>query len=379
MKGFTTFQFVVLVVVIVVPSWAAEDSTLIQAEDRSVLRRTGVYAQRLPRMPRLRETIKNDMQQAETVYDRAKKQIVEPIVIDGGFIIFDGQYVPPPYTIRSEHGTLYINGLKVPQARPGQFFRRFANSRQTNRRFPNRGGAQIEQHLHEGGLLICTRNNHAAFVPAYQAVSVFEILLGEGSDDVKLQKLLQTDTPWIASEQWASLIKAFDGTAELSDRVQALKQHQADLAEEEPDYELHWIVLSAITFGGFILAVWAFGTLMSCRPPLLHSSRAAILSRRSCRQVIWLVILIAVLNVYDLACTLVAHNSGGLWELNPFASSIVHQNSVIVVFKVSLTVGAAILLLVARRHRLAQIGSWWAGVLYTVLILRWTMFNSMFL
>ena len=39
----------------------------------------------------------------------------------------------------------------------------------------------------------------------------------------------------------------------------------------------------------------------------------------------------------------------------------------------------ATLLLVARRNKLAQMGSWWAGVLYTVLILRWTMFNSMFL
>jgi hypothetical protein len=104
-----------------------------------------------------------------------------------------------------------------------------------------------------------------------------------------------------------------------------------------------------------------------------------VLSKKACRQVIWLVVLIAVLNLYDLTCTLFAHNAGGLWELNPFVSPIMHQNSAIVVFKLSLTVGAAILLLTARRNKLAQIGSWWAGVLYTVLILRWTMFNSMFL
>jgi len=56
-----------------------------------------------------------------------------------------------------------------------------------------------------------------------------------------------------------------------------------------------------------------------------------------------------------------------------------HQNSAVVMFKLGLTAGAAILLLAARRHRLAQVGSWRAGVLYTVLILRWTTFNSMFL
>jgi len=92
-----------------------------------------------------------------------------------------------------------------------------------------------------------------------------------------------------------------------------------------------------------------------------------------------LVVLIAVLNVYDLACTVFASNVGGLWELNPFAGSIINQKSGIVVFKLGMTAGAAILLLVTRRYRVAQVGSWWIGVLYTVLILRWTTFNSMFL
>jgi hypothetical protein len=70
---------------------------------------------------------------------------------------------------------------------------------------------------------------------------------------------------------------------------------------------------------------------------------------------------------------------GGLWELNPFASPIIHDNYGIIAFKLSLTFGAAVLFLVARRHRLAQVGSWWAGVLYTVLILRWATFNTMFM
>jgi len=70
---------------------------------------------------------------------------------------------------------------------------------------------------------------------------------------------------------------------------------------------------------------------------------------------------------------------GGLWELNPLTSPLMDQNSAVVMFKLGLTAGAAILLLAARRHRLAQVGSWRAGVLYTVLILRWTTFNSMFL
>ena len=35
-----------------------------------------------------------------------------------------------------------------------------------------------------------------------------------------------------------------------------------------------------------------------------------------------------------------------------------------------------ILLIVARCSKLAQMTSWWVGVLYTVLILRWIMYNG---
>jgi len=43
----------------------------------------------------------------------------------------------------------------------------------------------------------------------------------------------------------------------------------------------------------------------------------------------------------------------------------------VVAFKLSLTIGAAIVFLVARSCRLAQVGCWWVVVAYTILILRW--------
>ncbi len=301
------------------------------------------------------------------------------IDIHSGFFIFEGRYVPPPYSFQSEHGTVYVNGLRVTQRRPGPFSRRPVNMYRPNRGPMRLGTVRIEQHLREDGLLICTQKGSTVLVPAYQAVSILEILLANESSETKVQKLLQTDTRQISSEQWASLIETFAGTEELSDRIQALKQYQAELSKDDSDFHLHWLMHPMLTFSGFILAVLALGTLISCRPTVLPSSQATVLSEGSCRQVIWLIILIAVLNLYDLACTLSASSMGGLWELNPFASPIIHKSSVVVVFKLGLTVGAVILLLMTRRHRLAQIGSWWIGVLYTVLILRWTTFNTMFM
>ncbi len=324
------------------------------------------------------KAVEDNYQRASTVRKKSAS-VVKLIEIHSGFFIFDGRYVPPPYSVKTQRGSIYINGLRVPQRRQGQFFRRPVNLSQPNRGPQKRGGAQIEQHLRLDGLLVCKQSGTTIFVSPDQAISVLEILLDSESGEARVQRLMNTNTRGISSNRWASLIEKFEGTAELSDRLLAIKQHQAELSEDDTDYEMHWFFTSALTLSGFLLAVWALGTLISCRPPLLTSSRAKVLSESSCRRVIWLVVLIAVLNVYDLACTLIAGSMGSLWELNPFASPIIHQNSGIVLFKLGTTVGAVILLLVTRRHRLAQIGSWWAGVLYTVLILRWSTFNTMFL
>ena len=237
----------------------------------------------------------------------------------------------------------------------------------------------IEQDLRRDAMLICTQSGSTAFVQVHQAISILDVLLGDKSQDAKVQTLLQVGPSWIASDQWALLVETFDGTAELSDRVLALKQRLTELSENDADDERHWVFLSGITVTGFILAVWALGTLLSCRPPVTQGWRDKDPSRASCRQVIWLVVLIVVLNIYDLTCTLFAHGVGGLWELNPFASCLMEFTPMIVMFKLALTIGATILFLVTRYKRLTQIGSWWVGVLYTVLILRWTTFNTIFL
>jgi hypothetical protein len=311
--------------------------------------------------------------------EKKSTSVAKPIQVHSGFFIYDERYIPPPYAVTMERGSVYINGLRVQQKRPGPFSRRQVNMYQPNRWAQKRGAGQIEQHLRLDGLLICKQSGPAIFVSPDQAVCVLEILSGNESGNTKEQRLLNTNTRGIPSNRWTSLINTFDGTADLSDRLKAIRQHQIELSEEDTDYELHWFLNSALTLSGFILAVWALGTLISCRPPMLTISRAKVLSKASCRRVIWLVVLIAVLNVYDLLCTLIAVSVGSIWELNPFASPIIHQNYQIIVFKLGITIGAVILLLLARRHRLAQIGSWWAGVLYTVLILRWSTFNTMFL
>lgn len=137
-------------------------------------------------------------------------------------------------------------------------------------------------------------------------------------------------------------------------------------------------VVSTMEIAGFALAVWAFGTLLRCRPPVGCDGTVSQPSGLSDRQVVRLVLVFLVLSVHDLVCTLCAHAQGSLWEHNLLAAPLLAHVPGLVVFKLSLTFGAALVLLVARSCRLAQVTSWWTAIVYTILILRWTTYCSLF-
>lgn len=137
------------------------------------------------------------------------------------------------------------------------------------------------------------------------------------------------------------------------------------------DVPLPRTVLAVMTCAGFVLTVWALGTLIRCRPPRGCDGSVEYPSGLWEHQVIRLVQVMVVLNVFDLVCTLFHHDLGDLWELNPLVVPLLTHAPTVVVFKLSLTLGAAIVFLVARSCRLAQVGCWWVVVAYTILILRW--------
>lgn len=309
----------------------------------------------------------------------SEPEFAEPVEIDSGFVIMEGRYMSPPYTLRAEAGKAYLNGFELSLARRGPFGSGGFGMRRMNPRQSVPPFERIEQHLRQDGLVVCSRGQPAGIVPVEQAIEIFDVLLADGPSDTKLQSLTQMLPPWSGKGSWALVADTFELPAELGARVEALKKAWSEPSAEGARMERHWTVMSGLTMTGFALAVWALGTLLSCRPPMRRGWRGVNPSRVCCRQVVWLVVLIVVLNQYDLLCTLLAHSAGSLWELNPFAYKLVDNTAVIAVFKIALTIGAASLLLAARRHRLAQIGSWWVGVLYTVLIVRWATFSSMFM
>ncbi len=311
---------------------------------------------------------------------RSYRSAVAPVEIDNGFVICQGQYVAPPYVVESDGQQVTVNGYDLAQTRS-----------RGSRRFPGgggrpagRGGSQevlgVEQHLRNEGLLIRPEGGELLYLSAEKALSILGALTGDGSDTEKVQTLIQNEPAVMSSSQWIALVEAFEAPPGLVDRLAQLAERLAMLELDEPEAPLAGrMPMAGATVLGFALAVWALGTLLGCRPPTTLDSAGADITARAARQVVHLVVLIVILGAYDLVCTLFADQIGGLWELNPLARSLMARASSITTFKLTLTIGGAILLVVARRSRLAQVGSWWIGVLYTVLILRWATYNSVFM
>ena len=302
---------------------------------------------------------------------------LEPIEISEGFVIFDGAYVPPPYSIQWEWPAVYVNGRAVLVAQQTQRGgRSFARGRGA-RILPMRHVEYVANHLRGGGLILCRAEQAPVLVTPGRALTILDILIGEDSKEAKAQNLAAVKGVSMPAEEWAALAETFEVPAELTDRVE---YYRAELGTLEIEgMPASRTIFATMTLAGFALAVWALGTLLRCRPPLGCEDAERRESGPSERQVVRLVLVIFVLSIHDLVCTLFVHDLDCLWELNALAAPLLTHDLMVVVFKLSLSVGAAVVFLVARSCRLAQVGSWWMGVVYTILILRWTTCSSVFI
>jgi len=298
--------------------------------------------------------------------------------IHSGCVIFRGRYIPPPYTLEFARGRIRVNALTVSAPRsPGS--RGLPGRRGTpSGPWPARTLLRMEQHLRNEGLMIIPEQGETLLIPVGRAVTVLDVLMSDESTDAKVQTLLEAEPSMLTANQWAPLVERFEGTEALRCHVAEIRENLATIEAEFVD-EASWACrfpYAGVTILGFALAVWALGTLLSARGPTRLDGSDLVQSPVSSRQVVRLVVLVLVLGLYDLVCTLSAQHLGGLWELNPFAHSLMGHDLLITGAKLAMTVGAGVVLVLARHCRLAQTASWWIGVVYTVLILRWATCTS---
>lgn len=274
-----------------------------------------------------------------------------------GFVFLNGRYLAPPYVLQWNGANMTINGVRVPLTSADGIS-------------GERWLARCEQRLRNDMLLVSVDGEPVKFVEPAWAVSILQVLLSNETWPAKIETLVKSGCEQFHSGQWTLLVERFRATSEIEERVAALQER---LATPHTPAAAGRSTATVLTACSMALAMIGFATIVNFRPG------ESISAARGCWLVFRCVALLVMFNLFDLFCTMTSFRAGTLWELNPLANPILHKTDSLVAFKASLTILPASILLALRHNRIAQFASWWACLLYTVLIFRWTAFNSLFL
>jgi len=294
-----------------------------------------------------------------------------------GFVIVDGRYLPPPYTVTREDGQLRVNGVAVGGEQPAPPGGAWGVALR-----PGSGGGRwrvgyYARALRRDSLLLGRGAEAVRIVPRRRAVELLAVLLSDSPDAQKAKRLADALPDAMGSRAWGEVAASFQPEPDLAGRVAALKKELEELtAAEPPQSDAAIAKARAIGFASMALAAVALGLLFTHRP---RGWRGVDPSGAGSRLAVGCVALLALLNLTDLAFTLLARGAGGFLELNPLIAPYIRSGAAVVAFKLALLAPCVIILLALRRRRLAQYAAWWVCLFYTMVLARWALYHSLFL
>jgi hypothetical protein len=328
--------------------------------------------------------------------EAAQTEVIEGPSIDSGFVIFKGEYLPPPYVLARRGDDLLINGRVVPSEPFARRSREPGMGREG--RFGERGPRRedgpammfrrIERQLNENALLIVVDDEFAGFRDEWSATYILRVLLSDAPTQEKVESLLSEGVEWIGSAQWRDIVETFKPAPGLFERIRSLAEQQERIEAQNTAASDHFMSgaifrSKAVTYGLTVLAmglaVIAVGTLLNHRPNTNAPWREFDTAGDGVPMVMRNVILLAALGLFDLVLTLVAQQAGGFFEMNPLGGKLLANPVLLAVFKVTSLLIACAILVVLRRYRGAQLASWWLCLIATFLAFRWLTYNSLFL
>ena len=95
------------------------------------------------------------------------------------------------------------------------------------------------------------------------------------------------------------------------------------------------------------------------------------------RRVVLALVLIWILNAFDLTFTVLAHRIGGLKEMNPFAGHLLTQSGGLIPFKAATVIIGSGILFVFRRRWTTEAAAWGVCAVYLVLAFMWVTYYEL--
>jgi len=94
------------------------------------------------------------------------------------------------------------------------------------------------------------------------------------------------------------------------------------------------------------------------------------------RRVFSALVILWILNFFDLTYTIIANQIGGFEELNPMARLFLEPSWTLVAFKIGTVLFGSVILWTLRRHRITELVCWLLCLLYTGLAFTWVKYYS---
>lgn len=326
---------------------------------------------------------------AQPKYFREGKFVSQPT--DEGFVFVNGEFLPRPYTFRASGKLTFVNDVIIAEELLSVASMLDLDNEEGDGRGARRRSQETDQ-TYAGYL-------SESFAQSRQVIVFFEgqspALLSKTAGGNDLLSVLVSDAH---RPELLPQLLARAGSSEVaspwSDWVQSFRPSHIFLAAAKPivdrieatvdkDQARHAAMKRLdsfsypLTIAGMIMSVFAIGHLMSNPPNGGKTPDEIEMSPEVVKIVTRSLILVVALSLLDLVWTLLASQAGTMRELNPVGGRLIDDPAKLIAFKVAMTGLAAGLIFKLRYYRRAQLASWWACLILTLLTVRWLTFNSM--
>ncbi|TWU19261.1 hypothetical protein Poly21_14330 [Allorhodopirellula heiligendammensis] len=182
-------------------------------------------------------------------------------------------------------------------------------------------------------------------------------------------------------ETWQQLVNSFQATPVFIEHATCLVD-EIDEAQRLVDAQVASVQFSErvsypLTMFALILVVAGLGHLMASAHEVFSTALNRHETDELSKNIILLLVIMALMSAIDLIWTVMAHHSGAMRELNPIGSMLIDDTTKLIAFKFIVTGISIGLLFWQRRLPLSRKATWWCCLTMTLLTVRWLSFHSM--
>lgn len=309
-----------------------------------------------------------------------------------GFIFVNGKFLSRPYVFRSSGKSTFVNDVIIAsEAVRVDSFSGFVDSDDGDGRRSGRSFRETQQTFAEfldeqfsqARLALVCFDGKAPVLLAELAGGndLLSVLVSEVHRSRLLTDLLKFSGSPEDVSRWSDWITDFQPSSEFLMAAQPIVD-VIDSAYDEGQTRAAAIRRlesfgCPLTIVGMVMSVFAIGHLMS-NPPNAGKTRDEVERSPEVIQIVTRSLMLFIaLSLLDLVWTLLASQAGTMRELNPVGGRLIDDPAKLILFKAAMTGLAAGLIFKLRYYRRAQLASWWACLILTLLTVRWLTFNSM--